>query len=266
MREVAALVRAQWLTFSSYRLGVVLSLLALAATIVPVYFVAGALQPVVADSIQNEGRHYFGFLILGIATMYLVTPALVALPKAVTNGINSGTLEALFCTPTSVPRILGGLIGFEFCWAALRATIALALIQIVGVDIAWSHLPVAAVAVFLTVVAYLSVGLVAAALILMFRTAGPLVQGTLAVSSLLGGVYYSTTVIPEPFQFLAKVVPLTYGLRLSRRSLLDAAPLNSLTSDALFLMLLAGAMLVAGVMTFAIALRHARRFGTLGQY
>jgi hypothetical protein len=83
LRAVGALVRAQWLTHSSYRLGVVLSFVALAATIVPVYFVADALQPVVGDSIRTEGEHYFGFLIIGLASLYLVGAALTSLPDAV---------------------------------------------------------------------------------------------------------------------------------------------------------------------------------------
>ena len=44
--------------------------------------------------------------------------------------------------------------------------------------------------------------------------------------SLLGGVYYSTSVIPEVVRPLASVVPLTYGLRALRRTLLSGEPLS----------------------------------------
>lgn len=266
MRAAAALVRAQWLTHTSYRVGVILSFVALAATIAPVYFVADALQPVVGNSIQSEGEQYFGFLVIGLASLYLVGAALTSLPDAVGGGIQSGTLEALFCTPASVPSILCGLVGFPLLWAGIRASILVVMLAFLGGSVVWGGLPLAIVAAVLTVLAYAGVGLMAAALVLAFRTAGPLVQGVLAVSSLLGGVYYSTTVIPEPFDLLALLVPLTYGLRLVRRTLLEGAPLASLTGDGLALMGLTAGLLTLGGLAFWTALRHSRRSGSLGQY
>jgi hypothetical protein len=66
MRETLALMRASWLTATSYRLGMVMSLGGLIVTILPMYFVAGALQPVLADRISTEGGQYFGFLVVGV--------------------------------------------------------------------------------------------------------------------------------------------------------------------------------------------------------
>src|SRR5690606_41070222 len=86
MRVALALVRASWLTQASYRVGVVLSFLALVATVVPVYFVADALQPVVASSIRDEGERYFGFLVVGLASLYLVGASVSALPQSISSG------------------------------------------------------------------------------------------------------------------------------------------------------------------------------------
>lgn len=266
MRAAAALVRAQWLTHTSYRVGVILSFVALAATIAPVYFIADALQPVVGNSIQAEGEQYFGFLVIGLASLYLVGAALTALPDAVGGGIHSGTLEALFCTPASVPSILCGLVGFPLLWAGIRAAVLVVMLALLGGGVVWTGVPVALAATLLTVLAYGGVGLMAAALVLAFRTAGPLVQGVLAGSSLLGGVYYSTTVIPAPFDVVALFVPLTYGLRLVRRGLLEGAPLATLGGDALALGLLTAGLLALGALAFWTALNHSRRSGSLGQY
>jgi len=266
VRAAAALVRAQWLTHTSYRVGVILSFLALLATIVPVYFVADALQPVVGDSIRSEGEQYFGFLVIGLASLYLVGAALTSLPDAVGGGIHSGTLEALFCTPAPVSSILCGLVGYPLLWAGIRAGILVVMLAVLGGTVVWVGLPLALLAAFVTVLAYFGVGLMAAALVLAFRTAGPLVQGVIAASSLLGGVYYSTTVIPEPFDVLALFVPLTYGLRLVRRTLLEGAPVASLAGDGLALGALTAGLFALGALAFWAALRHSRRSGSLGQY
>lgn len=266
MRVALALVRASWLTQASYRVGVVLSFLALVATVVPVYFVADALQPVVASSIRDEGERYFGFLVVGLASLYLVGASVSALPQSISSGIHSGTLEALFSTRASVTSVMAGLAGFPLLWAGLRAGLLFACILPAGIEVHWARLPTAAVAVLLTVAAYIGVGLFAAALILVFRTAGPLIQGVLAASSLLGGVYYSTSVIPEPFGAFAHVVPLTYGLRIVRQGLFEGAPLAAAGPDGVKLAILAGVMLLGGVWCFRLALLHSKRAGSLGQY
>ena len=135
MRVALALVRANWLTQASYRFGLILSFLALAATVVPVYFIADALQPVVAASISNEGERYFGFLVIGLASLYLVGAGVTALPQAIASGIHSGTLEAMFSTRASVPSVIVGLAGFPILWAGLRATILFACILPTDIDV-----------------------------------------------------------------------------------------------------------------------------------
>ena len=57
MREALALIRASWNTALSYRLSMLLSLVSLLVTVVPLYFVANALQPVSDDDVaRREAR------------------------------------------------------------------------------------------------------------------------------------------------------------------------------------------------------------------
>ncbi len=261
-----ALLRAQWLTFTSYRFGLLLSVGSLLVTVVPVYLVADALQPVVERSIRDEGSNYFGFLVLGIAATYVISAAANALPTAVAAGIRSGTFEALLATPTSTSSVLLGIAGFDILWAAIRSGLVLLTLVLLGGSVAWSGLPVAILGALLTILAYLAIGLFATALILTVRTAGGLTQGVLIASSLLGGVYYSTSVIPDVVRPLAYLVPLTYGLRASRRALLEGTSLAGVMSDLFLLALLATGLFAAGACALHVAMRHARRSGTIGQY
>jgi len=90
MREALALMRASWLTATSYRLGMLMSIGGLIVTILPMYFVAGALQPVIAERISNEGGHYFGFLVVGVLTFSFLSTAVNAVSGAVASGIATG--------------------------------------------------------------------------------------------------------------------------------------------------------------------------------
>ncbi len=266
MTKILALVRASALTALSYRLRIVFSFFGLLVSLVPLFLVAEALQPTVSPSIQDEGEQYFGFLILGlIATLY-VGFAIRSVTDGIASGISSGTLEALFATPTSLPVLLAGLVGYGFVQNTIRSALMLAAIPIAGQSIAWSGLPLGVLILGLIILCYLAVGLMGAALHLVFRTSGPLIAATVTVSTLLGGVYYSVSVIPEIVRPLALVVPLTYGLRGLRRSVLQGLPIEAIYPDLMILLTFTVVLLTVGVTTFRVGLKYAKRAGTLAQY
>jgi ABC-2 type transport system permease protein len=266
MREAYALIRASWLSATSYRLALLLSLGALAAAVVPVYFVANAIQPVIADSIQTQGGEYFAFLIVGMIAFSFLSTAVSALPGAVSGGIGSGTLEALFSTRAKVTSLVSGMIGYGFLWTAARALILILTGVLFGADFAWTKAFTAGAILLLIVLAYLPFGLLSAALVLAFRTSGPLPRGVMVLSGLLGGVYYPTKVIPSWIQNVSEVVPLTYGLRALRQTLLEGMPLQVVARDVTILVGFVIVLSAVGVWAFARALRYAKQAGNLSQY
>jgi ABC-2 type transport system permease protein len=266
MREALSLIRASWNTALSYRLSMLLSLVSLLVTVVPLYFVANALQPVMAHSIATQGGEYFGFLLVGMIAFSFIMTAVNAVPGVIGSGINTGTLEALLSTRAPLPAILLGLVGYNFAWTGIRALLLLAAGVVLGVHLAWGAWLSSFAILVLIVLAYLPVGLIAAALVLAFRTTGPLPSAVLVLSGLLGGVYYPTQVIPSWIQRLSDLVPLTYGLRALRRTLLEGAPFAAVASDVATL--IGFVLFLTAVSLFALseALHYARRTGTLAQY
>lgn len=265
-RRLTALVRADAVSATSYRVRMILALVGLLLSFVPIFFVAEALQPVAAESIREEGGRYFGFLMVGLAVVAFVSFALRALPASVAARIDSGVLEALLATPTRLPVLIAGLVGYRFLRTTAQGVLFLGAIAVVGVPLAWSALPLAAGILVLTVVCHLGIGLVATALHLAYRTSGPLLTATLAASALLGGVYYSTTAIPDAIRPLAHAVPLTYGLRGIRQTLLQGDGFGAVASDVAILAGFTAVLLTIGVLSLRAGLDYARRSGTLGQY
>lgn len=266
MREALALVRASWLTASSYRLGMMMSLGGLIVTILPMYFVAGALQPVLADRISTEGGNYFGFLVVGVLAFSFLSTAVNAVSGAIASGISTGTLEAMLSTRARLPALIAGLVGYAFTWTAVRGALTIVMAVLLGVRLSAAHSGIALLILALIVMAYFGVGLMAAAMVLAFRTTGPFPQVVLLLSGLLGGVYYPTSVIPSWIQSLSSVVPLTYGLRALRRVWLDGLALREVIPDVVTLAGMAIGLLALGVAVFALGMRYARRAGTLAQY
>jgi ABC-2 type transport system permease protein len=266
MREACALIRSAWLTAASYRLGMLMSILGLVAVVLPLYFIANALQPTMQHTISAEATQYFGFVVLGAITFSLVSTSTSALPSALEGTIGRGTLEAILGTPARLGAVCAGLMGYGILWALLRAAILLAAAAALGAGVVWPHLPAALGLVGLTMLPYVGLGLLLSSLILVFRTAGPLSTAVLTASMFLGGVYYPSQVIPTWVQGIARVIPLTYGLRAVRRIMLKGDPVASVAGEVQVLVLMAALSLLAGGIAFALALRKARRAGTLSTY
>jgi ABC-2 type transport system permease protein len=88
----------------------------------------------------------------------------------------------------------------------------------------------------------------------------------MVLSGLLGGVYYPTKVIPSWIQDVSEAVPLTYGLRALRQTLLEGMPLPAVARDVTILVGFVVVLSALGVWAFARALRYAKQAGNLSQY
>jgi ABC-2 type transport system permease protein len=266
LRTVFAFVRASWLVASSYRVQLVLSLGGLVVSVVPLFFVARALQSTMSGVIAGEGTQYFGFVLIGTVAFMFVSEATNSLPGSISASIGSGVFDTILMAPTPLPVTLAGLTAYGFVFAGVRALCLLVAGALFGTTIAWANMGLALLVVALIVLAYTPFGVLAGALIVAFRTAGPLNGLVLLSSGLLGGVYYPTRVIPSWIRSVADVIPLSYGLRALRRLLLENASLGDVGSDLLSLTLFAALSMGVAVIAMSLALRYAKRAGTLSQY
>ena len=265
MRESLALIRAAWLHVLSYRLQTFFTIVGVVVSIVPIYYVSRAVQPIMADSIRLEGGEYFGFLAVGIVTFMLIAIAVNGFHGAISGEISTGAFEAMLATPVRIPWILAGEIGQGMSWAVCRAVVLLVTAWAFGAHILWARALLAGGIAVLIVAAYLPIGIMAGALVLAFRTTGPFPSLVLGLSAMLGGLYYPTTVIPSWLASVSTFVPLTYGLRAMRRCLIGGVPVASLAGDLAALAAFGVVMWVVAAVGFNMALRHARRAGTLAQ-
>ena len=266
MRVVLAMLRSSFLVASSYRLQFLFSLGALLITVVPLFFVTTALQPTMASVIAGQGSSFFAFTLLGVLCITLIVTALRAPTDVIGAGIATGTLELFLASPTPTWLVLAGLVTYDVLQSLLRALLLAVSGAVLGMSIVWPSFVPGLLALVLTVAAYAGIGLFAAAMTVAFRTTGPFFSAVLSGSSLLGGVYFPTTVIPSWVARLSDVIPLTYGLRALRRLWLDGASVAEVRGDLMMLTAMTTLLCVGGALTLRLALRDARHRGTLGQY
>jgi len=266
MRAIGAMVRAGWQVARTYRVALFSSVLSLFLTIIPLYFVATALQPTMANVIRAESSSFFAFTFLGMMVVAILPTCVNTLGSALGGGISTGTLEMMLTTPTRTPQVLIGLVGYEFVWAVVRSMLSLGVGMAFGVRIALHGFLPGLGVLMLILAAYTAIGLGVAALILAFRSTGPIPSLILTGSALLGGVYFPTFVIPSWVERVSVIIPLSYGLRALRKLWLTDAPFADVSADVMSLTFLTVLFAVASTALFTYVLRDARRRGTLGVY
>jgi ABC-2 type transport system permease protein len=267
VHKLLALARAYTLSMLTYRTRTLVSLLSVLVAVVPVYFVAGALQPLAARAIASESTEYFTYLIVGTVASFVIAESVSAIPSLINSYIASGTLEQLLTTPIRWPALIGGLSAYGYGWVALRALVLLVTAWVWATStIAWPRMLEFALIMTLLAVAYAGVGLLAGALVLGVRSSLFVPQAVAAMSSLLGTVYFPASVLPPAVAPVAAWIPVTPALRAARQVVLRDAPLMQVMPDLLQLLLWAVSGAVIGGTVFHLALQHARRNGTLTQY
>ena len=266
MREIGAMLRAQWRIALTYRTRMVLSLFSVLIGVIPVFFVAQAVQPLLAGALVDQGGQLFSFIVVGTIAMLFLTSAIGTMPGAVGSGISTGIWEAMLATPARPWGLLAWFTAYDLVWTLARSIALLVAAWALGARIAWGGAALSLGVLLLIVLAYLPVGILSAALVLALRTTTPLPRVVVIASVFLGGVYYPTSVIPSWIQRLSDWIPLTYGLRALRRALLEGWSLRQILPDVEMLVLFDAVLLLVSVSAFAVALRYARRAGTLAQY
>jgi ABC-2 type transport system permease protein len=266
VRAIVALLTAGWRTTTSYRVRFIFSMASVLVTTIPVFFIARAIQPIMARSIAGEGSEYFAFLLLGFVVLVLVQVAGEALPHQVAGDIGNGFFEAMTAAPVGTPAVLAGLAAYPLAFATSRGVLTLGIGALLGIDFVWSHLPAGFLILALLILAHLGVGLTATAGVVLFRSTFAIPQAFSTGSAFLGGALWPTSVIPSWLQSISDFLPLTYGLRALRKVLLEGASLSAVSDDVATLGAMAGLLFVVGVATLSWAIDRARKVGSLSQY
>jgi len=234
----------------------------------PILFYMGRLiQPATSRHLAPFGGDYFAFVTIGVAVFGFLAATMAAPAAAIRHEQMIGTLEAVLITPASPHVVVLGASLWNIIVAILQGALYLVLgVLIFGLEIRGTGLLAAALVSLVAVGTFAALGMLSTALVVILRHGDPLSGLIAAGSALLGGVFYPTTVLPQPLQRLSEFVPLTHALRALRLALLQGHGVSALQEELSILLLFLGVL--GPLATFALwwAIRQAKTAGTLGAY
>jgi ABC-2 type transport system permease protein len=231
------------------------------------YFIAQLLGEAAAPYLAPYGGDYFSFVLIGIAFAGYFGVGLTSFSNSLRQAQTTGTLEAMLTTPTSLSTIILSSSVWDYLMTTFRVLVYLGVGALfLGVNLGGGNYLAALLVLVLTVVAFSSLGILAASFIMVLKRGDPITWAFSAVSSFLGGVYYPVAVLPGWLQVLAKFLPITYALQAMRLALLQGASLQTLLPELLALSAFCVVLLPASLFAFRYAVDRARVDGSLTHY
>jgi ABC-2 type transport system permease protein len=266
LRLGAAFLRRDAAVAVSYRLPFLLGIASIVSILALFFYLGRLVDPSVIESRAGFDQGYFAYAALGLALLQIVQVGLVSFALKLRQEQTTGTFEALMSTPAPPYAVVLCSVAWDILRAALSGLFLVAVaVALFGLDLHTDTeaLLVAGVALLGCLVLFGAIGIAVAAFAVAFKHVTALLSMVVTGLALLGGVYFPIDLLPDPLQTLGDILPFTWGLDVIRSALLsgdvDGTRLAGLLGSAVVTLPLALAV-------FKVALRRARREGTLAQY
>ena len=264
--RLSAFLRRDLREALTYKFSFVSSFVGILLSSATFYFVA-KLVPPGTPSLGPFGGDYFSFAVVGVAFSSLLGMFQEGLPAVVRSAQVSGTLEALLVTPASIPTVLFGSSLYSLILQVFRTVLHLGVaLAFFGMTLGRVNVPGVLSVGVLTVLCFLGVGILSASFILVYKTGSPFgwILGT--VSGLLGGVVFPVALLPPWIRWVSSLLPVTYALDGMRKSLLASAGFAEVLPDIAALAVFNIILLPVSLLAFRLAVRKAKKDGTLSHF
>ena len=256
------IMRRDAILFASYRTQLVSQILGPLFTITLFYYISHLLT---AKTIHSPGG-YFGFVIVGLVIVQILTLSLGIMPVAVRQELVSGTIERFLVSAHGPVNGIVGTMLFPLINAMATGVLMLGLATLIF------GLPLAATAVLaipvslLGMLAFVPFAFILVALVMAFKQVTSVTQFIIAGLAIVGGLYFPIAVLPGWIRWASEVQPLTPATDLLRHLLVNTPLEHSAIVDLLKLAGFVALLLPAGFALLRVAIRYGQRTGTIAEY
>jgi len=267
MHKIIAFFRRDFLVLTSYRFRLFLDLGYIVVIVFFLFFVGKTFQGSFSQYLSRYGNDYFAFALLGMAVSVFVSTGLSSLSEEIRNAQVQGTLESLLMTPTSPTLVLFGSSLWSFVESFLASLLYIgAAILILGIGANPVRILLVILILALTFCCFLSLGMISAAFIMVFKQGNPINMIFGTSSYFLGGLLFPVDVLPLPLQKISWFLPMRQAATAVREVLLVPPGQAEWLSAVAFLAVFALVIGPIGIISLKYSLARAKRDGSLVQF
>ena len=267
LRQLGLHLRRIYWEQASYKmalaLGVVTSAVGLAQFIVLAQYIQAGHQ---FSELEAYGGNIIAYFLSGSVFAGFVAICLSGFSSYLQSEQQAGTLESVALSPIPLSRAMvfsgvAGLIGTVLGSVVMLGVFGLLFRISFHINLAGVLL----VLLFL-VLALGSCGLAGCGVLLITKRGDPVTWVVTTLTTLLSGVLYPPSALPQWLQRVAELLPMTYALDGLRRSLLAGAGMRDVAGSLVSLAIWAAIGLPVGLLVLRYGLARSRREGTLSEF
>lgn len=252
------------LTDVSYRFAFILQIGGMLFAVSVFYFGSRMIDP---KTPGLDGMEPFPWLLLGLGFQVYFSTALYSFSEKVRGEQMLGTLEAMLVSPTPTSLVIFSSTAYDFTWGAFRLVVYLgAAVFFFGVKLHVTSPSALFLGIALTLLSSAGIGMISASFILYFKRGDPVNFLLSAATMFFGNVLIPSKVLPPAAQWVSSWSPMAWSMRVVRGALLQGASLQDVAGELGRLAVLTVILVPLGLLGSRIAIRRAKREGTLIQY
>ena len=267
MSVAAAFLKRDLSLSLSYRLSFLLQLVGIFFSVSTFYFLSQLFGAALVPQLDQYGGDYFSFVLIGLAFTGYISLSLSNFAASIREGQMMGTLEIMLLSPTRLSTILISSSLWSYLLATVHTLVYLIMgVLIFGFNVSQINIISALVVLVLSIASFSGIGILSAAVVMLVKKGDPIAWLFGGVSSLLAGVFYPISVLPDWLEPLSRFLPLTYALDAMRLAVLKGSSLAELRFDILVLLGFTLILTPLAFIAFSKALKRAKIEGSLTQY
>jgi ABC-2 type transport system permease protein len=264
LTKIWAFLVRDFLSNVSYRFAFVLQLLGMFFTVSVLFYASRMIDPATAGL---DGIKPFPWLLVGIAFQIYFSTALYSFAEKVRSEQMLGTLEAMLVSPTPTSVVIFSSTAWDFTWAAVRILVYLiCAVFVYGVQMNVASPVALAAGVLLTLMSSVGIGMLSASFILYFKRGDPINFLLSMSTAFFGNVIIPSKQLPSAIQWVSDWLPMSWSLQVVRGALLQGKLVGDLAGPIGRLAILSAILVPAGLFGARVAIRKAKREGSLVQY
>jgi ABC-2 type transport system permease protein len=257
-----AVLRRDMHVFLSYRVRAVSQAMTALFSLTLFYYVSRL--------VHVKGFHspdaYFGFVVVGIALLGVLYSCF-SIAELVRQELVAGTFDRLLLSPFGAVRGVLAMTIFPMIYSFAMAAVTLAVGCVVfGLQLHWPTVPLSLPAILLVLLAFLPFGVLFAAVTILVKQGAAATTWVIAMLSIVGGLYFPVSLLPQWLQEASKAQPFTAGTDLLRHLLVGTPLTASVASTLIKLAAFAIVLLPASLAALAACIRIGQRRGTIIEY
>jgi ABC-2 type transport system permease protein len=219
-RDIASATRGvlqrDWRIFISYRARFVTQLLSMFFTLTLFYYISRLLTVSAVGSPDD----YYAFVVVGLVILQVLTSTMYSPPVVLQTELVAGTFERILVSPFGPIAGACSMLVFPFMYSLASATVMLVFAYLVfGLPVEWSTAPLAVPVAVLGTFAFSCFGVALVGAMLVFKQAIAGTNWIVALISLVAGLYFPVTLLPDWIEWTSEVQPFTPTVDLLRNVL-----------------------------------------------